>query len=1240
MSFELELKVAIEGAEKAAANLGTLRTKLDDVGASPGVKQLSNDLQKQIDLYGNISRAASLAYDIERGALAEVSTEQKKVLMNQAMELDSLASKTNKSFGNMRGMAQNLGWQMQDVAVQMQMGTNAAVILTQQGSQLVSAFNPLLGAVIAVGGALIGALLPSLFDTGKAAEEMATKAKHLTKELTDLSNAQQDIVNKANGYTIEAETKKYNDLTKEIAEQTQKIKELNAENGKKVFVATSGGAGSGSGGQIYTIDNTNRLAEATEALNRKQIDLVTIQRKINELQIPGAGYLKSLRDEVETVGLTGKALAEYKATREGLKDGYWTEAVALDLLRQKKEADKKATEESIAAQKALQTQHENAVKAGGDFIDNLTKSNIQLQKQLEVGHALTPAQQELINLDQSLTTGKINLSAAQAATAKSIIQNNAALLEQIDAEGESRKAIEDAIKASNEKAAAIEAEAKKQREANEEMGLTKKQLGELEVARINDQIRLAEQQVAIDDLLPACNAETEAHRNTLKALQDLASAKKDGIAAQAAVDAKTEWKKTADSIDTSLTDALMRGFDNGKSLGKNLADTLQNIFKALILKPIIQPAMNMASNAIGGLIGSAGAKDASGNVSGASGMLGMLGPYGAVAGVALAVGGSLISKFNSQQDAKFEKMTAQYRQANQSIGTLLGNANAKSDSINQSIQSLGANGKSLLDVNHGMYQALLDIKTGIAGTAAGFASTLAGGADYKAMGISTGSKGLGDVSPDLGNMITSRDPLNNFMAQIGKMATSFGGAVNTKILNAIWSSKKDVTDSGIQLLGGTLAGILQTGMVGAMTYADVKTTKKFLGIKTSVKVSTATEEMDDLFKTQFADVYASAGDALQKASKTFGVTFDANKLIIDATKLSLKDLSGDALTKEIQSFFSSQLDAWATGLVAGTAALSKYQQVGEGAFETMVRLASQTNIFSNYVGKLGLKFNGVGVGAIDTTQQIADLSGGFDQLNTNMSSYYQNFTSDADKTKDGLAAISKVLVDVGLKMPTTREGFVALVKAADLSTDAGQAQFAALMDVNQAFAQLVPATENVKSQLGTIYDSIASALKTMRGDSEAIEKLQYDQAKATLATALAIAQAGGSLANFAGLDDAISAITHLDQNNFATMLDYLTEHGTATGLLTQLQGYTVVNGSHANGLERVPFNGYIAELHQGERVLTASQASSGDAQTNELRTLRADMRSYMIAIALSNEKIAKCVSRWEGDGMPETRVLS
>lgn len=41
-----------------------------------------------------------------------------------------------------------------------------------------------------------------------------------------------------------------------------------------------------------------------------------------------------------------------------------------------------------------------------------------------------------------------------------------------------------------------------------------------------------------------------------------------------------------------------------------------------------------------------------------------------------------------------------------------------------------------------------------------------------------------------------------------------------------------------------------------------------------------------------------------------------------------------------------------------------------------------------------------------------------------------------------------------------------------------------------------------------------------------------------------------------------------------------------------------VNGSHANGLSYVPFDGYIAELHKGERVLTADEARGYNNRRN------------------------------------------
>lgn len=75
---------------------------------------------------------------------------------------------------------------------------------------------------------------------------------------------------------------------------------------------------------------------------------------------------------------------------------------------------------------------------------------------------------------------------------------------------------------------------------------------------------------------------------------------------QAATAAAAEWQKTADSINSSLTDALLRGFESGKDFAENLRDTVVNMFKTMILRPVISAIISPISGAILGGMGLAG----------------------------------------------------------------------------------------------------------------------------------------------------------------------------------------------------------------------------------------------------------------------------------------------------------------------------------------------------------------------------------------------------------------------------------------------------------------------------------------------------------------------------------------------------------------------------------------------------------------------------------------------------------
>ncbi|MFC7515099.1 hypothetical protein ACFQUU_08795 [Herbaspirillum sp. GCM10030257] len=106
-------------------------------------------------------------------------------------------------------------------------------------------------------------------------------------------------------------------------------------------------------------------------------------------------------------------------------------------------------------------------------------------------------------------------------------------------------------------------------------------------------------------------------------------------------EAAKEYQKAADKIEQSLTDALMRGFESGKSIAENFRDTLINMFKTTILRPTIQGLMmpiagTLASGASAATGGGGSAAGGAGSLlsSGASaaGLFGSGGLAGAVMG--------------------------------------------------------------------------------------------------------------------------------------------------------------------------------------------------------------------------------------------------------------------------------------------------------------------------------------------------------------------------------------------------------------------------------------------------------------------------------------------------------------------------------------------------------------------------------------------------------------------------------
>lgn len=98
--------------------------------------------------------------------------------------------------------------------------------------------------------------------------------------------------------------------------------------------------------------------------------------------------------------------------------------------------------------------------------------------------------------------------------------------------------------------------------------------------------------------------------------------------------------------------------------------------------------------------------------------------------------------------------------------------------------------------------------------------------------------------------------------------------------------------------------------------------------------------------------------------------------------------------------------------------------------------------------------------------------------------------------------------------------------------------------------------------------------------SQIVDNIANSEAAQAKAINDAYVQYLGTSADAAGLSWQMSHIAD-GSNSLSQIIDNIRQAG-------------AINGSHANGLARVPFDGYIAELHHNERVLTAQETDDYD----------------------------------------------
>ena len=389
------------------------------------------------------------------------------------------------------------------------------------------------------------------------------------------------------------------------------------------------------------------------------------------------------------------------------------------------------------------------------------------------------------------------------------------------------------------------------------------------------------------------------------------------------------------------------------------------------------------------------------------------------------------------------------RQASQGTGTVLGDSDAKSESIANTLDRIES-----LELDQ--YVELREINANIKSLSAGIANlavSLVG--NFGKFNEQNYEGQLGTVK-SFGNQsfidLTHKlDALSGgIVGQIDKLLGGVLSGIAGSIIGGISKTTKKLLDSGISFKAQELGDILATGLVDGSYYNVIETTKRKLwGLSKKTSQSTEYSDLDNALEAEFGRIFASIGNSITAAVDMLGL--DTSKLlenfVIDLPALSFKDLSGDEIQAELEAIFSQQADLMVQYLVP---AIGEYQQMGEGLYETLIRVAQEQAVFNAQLDALGLSLGDLSAALrIDVAQSIIELMGGVEAFRDLTSQYFASFYSETEQFDYLSKTVVQAFESMGLAVPGARDEFKALVDSLDLTTEAGQELFAQLM-------QLVP----------------------------------------------------------------------------------------------------------------------------------------------------------------------------------------
>lgn len=396
---------------------------------------------------------------------------------------------------------------------------------------------------------------------------------------------------------------------------------------------------------------------------------------------------------------------------------------------------------------------------------------------------------------------------------------------------------------------------------------------------------------------------------------------------------------------------------------------------------------------------------------------------------------------------------------NEGKGTVFGDKDAQSESIANGIQLLEDVNTLTMKYSAAMLQTLRSIDSKIGGVTnmilrSGAAAGVEGVA-VDGMAISSMGKFAEKVVVAIGTYIGG--PLG------GALANALNNLpIVKKITQGIFGGKQTITGSGLGAADTSLGTILGGGL-NLQQFTDVRTSG---GWFRSDKNSTQTSAADASLNQQFSLIFKGFADAVKLAAVPLGANLDdvnnrLNSFVVKIGKIDLKDLTGEEIQEKLNAVFGAAGDSIAQAALPG---LEKFQKVGEGYLETVIRVANGIETFTSWVDMLGFS---VGALDIDATMSLIDMIGGVEELGSAFSSFYDNFYTEAEKTTKLTEQLTSAFGEFGLALPTTKLEYRAMLEKS--IAEGNDELTIQLLKLSDAFAQITP---DIEEATQTISDTL------------------------------------------------------------------------------------------------------------------------------------------------------------------------